>query len=203
MSAAASTPAPAPARDAGAGAGAVDVDIDERALVDRFRAATRSDERDAAFAALFAAYRTRVFTLCRHLTRSRADAEDATQETFVALLRALPAFRGESSLGTFVHRIAMRVAIRQRERSVRHAELRVEPPPASTAGQADPVEANEDRRRLWAALEQLSLEHRTVVALFAVEGLGHKEIAAVLGVPEGTVWSRLHLARKRLAALLA
>jgi len=177
--------------------------VDELALVERFRASARAADREAAFAALFAAYRARVFTLCRHLTRSAADAEDATQETFVALLRALPTFRGESSLGTFVHRIAMRVAIRQRERSVRHADLRVEPPPATTAGQADPVEAGEDRRRLWAALEQLSLEHRTVIALFAVDGLGHKEIAAVLGIPEGTVWSRLHLARKRLAALLA
>jgi RNA polymerase sigma factor (sigma-70 family) len=82
-------------------------------------------------------------------------------------------------------------------------DLRWNLPRIGRALAEDPVEANEDRRRLWAALEQLSLEHRTVIALFAVEGLGHKEIAAVLGVPEGTVWSRLHLARKRLAVLLA
>ena len=171
--------------------------IDEAALVSRWR--EHPDERDVTFAALFAAYRLRVFTLCRHLTRSRADAEDATQEVFVALLRALPTFRGESSLGTFVHRIAVRSAVKQRTRSLRQEAVRADRPSAT---EGDPLEAREDRRRLWHAMEQLSLEHRTVLGLFAVDGLKHGEIAAILGIPEGTVWSRLHLARKRLAALL-
>ena len=72
--------------------------IDEGALVRRLR--ERSIDREAAFAEIFAAYRLPVFTVCRHLTRSAADAEDATQETFVALLRALPGFRGDSALRT-------------------------------------------------------------------------------------------------------
>jgi RNA polymerase sigma-70 factor (ECF subfamily) len=172
--------------------------LDELALVERIRG--NSADRDAAFSALFDAYRVRVFTICRHLTRTRADAEDATQEVFVALLRALSSFRGESSLGTFIHRIAMRIAIKQRMKSSRHDAVRVDAP-ASTEG--DPFEAREDQLRLWNAIEQLSLEHRTVLALFAIDGLKHGEIAAILGVPEGTVWSRLHLARKRLAALLS
>src|SRR5205814_2976410 len=78
--------------------------IDEGALVRRLR--ERSIDREAAFAEIFAAYRLPVFTVCRHLTRSAADAEDATQETFVALLRALPGFRGDSALRTFIHRVA-------------------------------------------------------------------------------------------------
>lgn len=171
--------------------------VDEAALVRRLQ--TRSRERDAAFAELFAAYGARVFTVCRHLVRSRADAEDATQETFVALWRALPSFRGDSALGTFIHRIAVRTAIKQRERSVRHSALRVAPPPPADG---DALESRQEEARLWAAVEQLTLEQRTVLALFAVDGLGHREIAAILGVPEGTVWSRLHTARKRLAALL-
>jgi RNA polymerase sigma-70 factor (ECF subfamily) len=85
-------------------------------------------------------------------------------------------------------------------RSRADAEVRVDPPAAANI---DPAEVRQDRERLWKAMEELSLEHRTVLALFAVEGMGHKEIASILGVPEGTVWSRLHLARKRLAALLA
>jgi RNA polymerase sigma-70 factor (ECF subfamily) len=173
------------------------VRIDEDALVRRIQ--ERATDRDAALAELFETYRVRVFTICRHLTRSRADAEDATQEVFVSLLRALPSFRGDSSLGTFIHRIAVRVAVKHRMRSSRHDSLRVETPLSSAN---DPLESKEDQRRLWTAIDQLSLEHRTVLALFAVDGLGHREIAAVLGIPEGTVWSRLHLARKRLAALL-
>ena len=58
-------------------------------------------------------------------------------------------------------------------------------------------------RRSWAALEQLPAAQRAVLALFAVEGLGHSEIAAILGVPEGTVWSRLFHARTRLREILA
>jgi RNA polymerase sigma-70 factor (ECF subfamily) len=171
--------------------------IDEAALVERIK--ERPAQRDAAFAELFETYRVRVFSICRHLTRSRADAEDATQEVFVALLRALPAFRGESALGTFIHRIAVRVAIKHRQRGLRAANLKVEAPEANTR---DPLVAKEDERRLWKAMDALSVEHRTVLALFAVDGLSHGEIAAILGIPEGTVWSRLHGARKRLAALL-
>lgn len=70
------------------------------------------------------------------------------------------------------------------------------------AKSADAVLQNESATRLWRALSTLSADYRTVIALFAVEGLSHSEIAEILGVPEGTVWSRLHLARKRLAEKL-
>ena len=63
--------------------------------------------------------------------------------------------------------------------------------------------ARDRARRLMMAMDRLSGEHRTVLSLFAVEGLSHKEIAEILGVPEGTVWSRLNAARRRLAGELA
>ena len=56
--------------------------------------------------------------------------------------------------------------------------------------------------RIAGAMERLSAEHRVVISLFAVDELPHAQIAEILGVPEGTVWSRLHAARKRLAAEL-
>ena len=65
------------------------------------------------------------------------------------------------------------------------------------------VDAKLRSERLKGALEQLTAEQRAVLSLFAVDGLGHREIAEVLGVPVGTVWSRLCLARKKLAATLA
>jgi RNA polymerase sigma-70 factor (ECF subfamily) len=172
--------------------------IDEAALVRRVR--EHAADRDVAFAQLFEAYRVRVFTICRHLVRTRADAEDATQEVFVALFRALPGFRGESSLATFIHRIAVRIGIKHGLRSSRHGSVPID---EATAAAPDPLEAREDQRRMWAAMDQLSLEHRGVLVLFTIDGLSHREIATILGIPEGTVWSRLHLARKRLAQLLA
>jgi len=58
-------------------------------------------------------------------------------------------------------------------------------------------------RRFLDALARLPEEHRVVLSLFAVEGLDHAQIAEIVGVPAGTVWSRLHNARKRLGALMA
>jgi RNA polymerase sigma factor (sigma-70 family) len=68
-----------------------------------------------------------------------------------------------------------------------------------SGGEADAL-ARIEAGRVAAALDRLPAEQRAVLSLFALRGLGHREIAAVLGVPEGTVWSRLHAARSRLAA---
>jgi RNA polymerase sigma-70 factor (ECF subfamily) len=152
--------------------------------------------REEAFQRLFTALREPVFRLCLQLTGQRADAEDAVQETFVSVLRALPAFRGESRLATWVYRIAVHAALR----------LRTRRPPWGGAIAPEPVldgeraqAARDGTREILEAMERLPAEHRITLALFAIEGLRHGEIAEVLGVPEGTVWSRLHSARKRLA----
>jgi RNA polymerase sigma-70 factor (ECF subfamily) len=158
--------------------------------------------RDADFAKIFTEHRARVFGICRQLCRSRADAEDATQEVFVALLRAVPRFRGDSSLATFIHRVAVRVAWKHLSRGPARREEPLDEVSLAARTGEDAAAARERERRLRAALDRLSVEQRTVVGLFAVEGMTHREIAATLGVPEGTVWSRLCVARKRLAALL-
>jgi RNA polymerase sigma-70 factor (ECF subfamily) len=156
---------------------------------------------DARFNEVFAAHRSKVLALCLHLTGRRAEAEDAVQETFLAVHRALPEFRGESQISTWIYRIAVRSAL-----SVRAKRRVSEPIPEELPDSAPlPDEAADARRsteRLAVALESLGAEHRAVLSLFAVEGLSHSEIAAVLGIPEGTVWSRLHLARKQLAKAL-
>lgn len=164
-------------------------------------ASPSSSERDPAFKELFALYRTRVFSLCFHLMGNRGDAEDAMQEIFFAVYRGLAAFRGEAKLSTWIYRIALRVALRVKAQ--RHSKI--EPiehePPAPTP--EDPAIARERREALAAALARLPAEHRSVISLFAMDGIPQKEIAAILGIPEGTVWSRLSSARKKLAAELA
>ena len=159
--------------------------------------------REAEFGAVYAALRAQIFSLCLHLTQVRADAEDALQDTFLAVHRALKDFRGEAELKTWVYRIAIRSALARRARSRRHAGLELstateDPRPGVEASVAARLEA----QRLATAMGRLSADHRAVLSLFAVDGLSHSEIAQVLGIKEGTVWSRLHLARKKLTELL-
>lgn len=162
--------------------------------------AAGDEARRRAVADVFRTFREPVLSLCLHLTGRRADAEDVLQDVFLAVHRALPHFRGESRLSTWIYRIAIRAALEHRARRRPSEPLDPELPGPS---QEDDLVARDRARRLLQAMAALSAEHRTVLSLFAVEGLSHREIAEILGVPEGTVWSRLNLARKRLAAEMA
>lgn len=169
-------------------------------VLDRVRSATPA-QREEAFNLLFEAMRGSVFALAHHLTGSRGDAEDAVQDCFLGVYEALPRFRGDCLLSTWVYRIALRSVWKVRGRNPDRIEpLELAADTASADVAPDEVaEARQRARRVQAAFQQLSEEHRTVLSLFAVDGMGHREIANVLGIPEGTVWSRLHGARKRLA----
>jgi RNA polymerase sigma-70 factor, ECF subfamily len=141
-----------------------------------------------------------VFALCRHLLGNPVDAQDALQETFLAVARALPGFRGESSVRTWVHRIAVRTALKLRARRPAAVE---ELDAERHGGSHDPAARHLDGDQIARAMAALSFEHRLVLSLFGVAGLTHGEIAVTLGIAEGTVWSRLHHAKKKLAAELA
>jgi RNA polymerase sigma-70 factor (ECF subfamily) len=151
-----------------------------------------------SFDAVYAGYRARVLGLCLHVVGNAADAEDAAQDALLAVHHGLPGFRGECLLSTWIYRIALRTALRVRARRPRTVPLDFEP----SREPGDPALDRERSRQVHEALARLTAEHRAVLALFSLEGLSHREVAATLGVPEGTVWSRLHLARKRLAAEL-
>jgi len=93
----------------------------ERAIVAGSRGARAA--RDEAFVQLFEALRAPVYSLCLNLTGRPADAEDAAQEVFVSVHHALPRFRGEARLSTWVYRIALRAALRVRARQARSGPL--------------------------------------------------------------------------------
>jgi RNA polymerase sigma-70 factor (ECF subfamily) len=118
---------------------------------------------------------------------------------FIAVFKGLPAFRGKSTLRTWIYRITLRVAGRhsakRRRQSGQSVDLDGLPAGDSAASAASLGE-------LLAALAALPLESRTVLALVAIEGLSHQAAADVLGIPVGTVWSRLHTARRQLTAAL-
>jgi RNA polymerase sigma-70 factor (ECF subfamily) len=134
-----------------------------------------------------------------HLTGRRADAEDAVQEVFVAVHRGLPGFAGASRLSTWIYRIALRAALHTRAR--RQDGEPLDPETSGGGGEAD-MASRDEARRVASAMALLPAGPRTVLSLFAVEGLSHREIADILGIPEGTVWSRLHAARRMLVASL-
>lgn len=129
-------------------------------------------------------------------------ARDVAQDVFVAVFRGLPNFRGESSLKTWIYQITLRTAGRH---SVRHKQQ-----PATEPGLdfdqlhgSESADAIATLAEIAAAFDKLPLEARTVLSLVAIEGLSHEEAAEVLGVPVGTVGSRLHNARRKLIAAMS
>lgn len=157
------------------------------------------EARRAATDALCRSLREPLFALCLHLTGRRADAEDAVQDVLVAVHRGLPEFRSASRLTTWVYRIALRAAFQVRARR-RDAEPL--DPDTPGGGGEEAIAVRDEARHAAAALARLPAEPRAVLSLFAIEGLPHSEIADILGIPEGTVWSRLHAARRMLLASL-
>lgn len=169
----------------------------------RILALLRGDhvQRDAGLRELFQRCRSDLFGLALRLTGRVDLADDALQETMVDVLRGLDGFRGEARLSTWLLRIAVRaslgVAGRARDRvTVSLEEWGEDPAPAS-----DPLEAatrRDDATRVLAAIALLPPRQRAVVALCALDDMPLTDVARVLGIPEGTVHSRLSAARARL-----
>jgi len=170
----------------------------EVSLVTRLASGTQQD-RAQALKELFDAYGETTHRLAYHLTGSSPDAEEVTQEVFLAAFTSLGRFRGEARLKTWLYRVTVRCAGRLRARRPPAASDSASLAELPAPSQVDPAIRAEQREALAQAMQSLSLAHRTVLALFALKGLSHQEISEILGIPEGTVWSRLHAARKKLA----
>jgi RNA polymerase sigma-70 factor (ECF subfamily) len=128
--------------------------------------------------------------------------EELVQDVFVQLWAALPKFRGDSSLRTFVARIAHNVCVSHVRKASRAKDVDLnDDMPASGATPETATEQNLMRERLLAAVRALPLPQRQVVTLH-LEGLANTEIASVLGLSDGNVAVRLNRARKRLAELM-
>ena len=141
-------------------------------------------------------YQDRLYTLALRMTLSEADAYDCVQEGLVSAWRGLHSFRFDARFSTWMYRIVVRKAYDVLERRAAHAEPVDEVPAVSVDS---PVDARLD---LLSALAQLEPDFRAVAVACDVVGLSMDEAAAVLGLPAGTVKSRLYRARARLAAIL-
>lgn len=163
--------------------------------------AARGD-RDA-FGRLYQAHAGRVFALCARMTADRALAEELTQDAFVRAWEKLPLFRGESSFGTWLHRLTVNVVLNHREadgRRRRHLAAD-DDGDALDHAPARPL-APGDRMDLEQAIAALPPGARRVFVLFDVEGYTHDEIARLLGITSGGSKAQLHRARLLLRAAL-
>jgi RNA polymerase sigma-70 factor (ECF subfamily) len=139
-----------------------------------------------------------IFRFLRNLTGNKEDAEDLTQQTFLRAWEALPSFRGDSSLSTWLHSIAYREYthwLRSRREFVPLDEI-VDMPD-------EQANQNLEAVLLRWAIYRLDPEHREVFVLYYVQGFSVSEIAKIIGVPAGTVKSRLFFARQKLKELLS
>jgi RNA polymerase sigma-70 factor (ECF subfamily) len=157
----------------------------------------------------------RIHAVCRRLCPGRADAEDATQDALLAVVRGLPRFDGRSSFATWSHRVATNVCLdalrRQRRRpavvrSVGGGDDADRGAATLALDPADPEEGPDERvpgrLAIDDALAALPEEFRVPVVLRDQLGFDYAEIADVLGIPPGTVRSRIARGRGRLAELL-
>ena len=168
----------------------------ERELVESAQRGSRE-----AFAELVRVHQWRAYAVARAIVLDHHDAEDAVQDGFLHAYRALARFRPGEPFGAWLHRIVANAALDlQRRRKVRTAGVL---PETVALPFRDPAEADELRRRLSAALEQLSERQRSVIVLHDVEGFRHAEIGEMLGIPEGTARSDLHHARAALRRMLS
>ncbi len=144
-----------------------------------------------AYERLYELHAGRLKSIAFHLVGSRADAEDAVQETFLKVYRAMDGFEGQSSLATWMCRILINCCYDVLRKQQRQSEQPVRRDVASDSKLPLKVALNR-------ALERLNERQRIVFLLFEVEGLRHSEIAAVLQVPEGTSRSWLFEAKREL-----
>jgi RNA polymerase sigma-70 factor (ECF subfamily) len=201
-------------------ASAIDLASEETALVADLRAGS-----ERAFAELIAQYHQPLYSLIARSLQDPADASDITQEVFIKVFRNISSFHGDSSLRTWLYRIALHEASNQRRWWKRHRrqEVAMDAPccaqcdadadsePQSLAATLadggispfDEAARDELREHVEAALRQVPEAYRTVVVLREIEGFTYEEIAEILNVNLGTVKSRLTRGRAALRTLLA
>ncbi len=180
---------------------------EDRSLVAELQAGS-----EEAFNYLLSVYQRPVFNVILHILENTADAADVLQEVFVKVFKGIPQFNGESSLKTWIYKIAVHEASNQRRGWLRrHWHEPVSLDEESIA----PVTTRDERRRAVAtpyqalelaerqdvvrrALATLAEPYKTVVVLREIEGLSYEEVGHILGIAEGTVKSRLIRGRELL-----
>ena len=169
-----------------------------------------------AFDEIMLLYRERLYGVIYNMTFNHEDAADLTQESFVKAFRCLSKFKRKSSFFTWLYRIGVNLTLTHLKRKKarkffsfdqlsdhkKSKEVLAEFS-SSEKSSIKTTLLNELHEKLNEALSKLSDKHRTIVVLFEIDGLSHKEIASIMKCTEGTVRSRLHYAKLQLQSLLS
>lgn len=165
----------------------------------------RAGDADA-FEELYRQHARRLYSLVVRMIGSAQDAEDLLQEVFLQAYRKLPGFRGESTLGTWLYRLTMNHCLdhlRGRQAKMSRATASIDEESVDEPAAPDPVVPSAiSRMDLERAIEALPPGSKAAFLLHDVEGFEHQEIAAILGISEGTSKSQVHKARMKLRVLL-
>lgn len=164
------------------------------------------------FEEIVKAYDAKVYKLCWYLLKNRSDAQDCTQDIFIAIFQALPHFKQESSLNTWIYRISTNKCyeyIRRKKRKKRfgiHVQIDLFFSQTIASQQHNPEEialAAEKSLFFWKAVEKLPPQQQIAYTLYNVEDMSYQEIAAALQTSLSAVESMLFRARRKLAEALA
>ena len=187
---------------------------EERGLMERAKAGDAS-----AFDEMTRRYSERAYSVAYQMLANHDDARDLVQDAFLEVFRTLERFNTQYRFSTWLYRILINKCINYRKREARRRMFYFSDYGTRNSGAgrqfllsnlASPektphevLESDELKRSIMAALDTLSERHRTVVVLFDLEGLSHRQIAEILQCPEGTVMSRLHHGRLKLKRVLS
>jgi len=158
---------------------------------------------EPAFETLYRAHVDRVYALARRLAYRHAEADDLTQDIFVRAWEALPTFRGASSFGTWLYRLAGNVILSDRRSAWRRSRRFVSTEDAAGSVDRGPPAPVGVKLDLEQAIAGLPPGARTVFVLHDVEGYQHQEIAAITGIAVGTSKAQLFRARRLLREALS
>ncbi len=160
-----------------------------------------------AFGVLVERHQDRLYAALVRMLGSSEDAREATQDAFVHAYQKLGSFQGTAAFSTWLFRIAVNAAFSRKRRSKRyrtsfdgaHNESAYDPADSrADADPSQPLEQSETQRLVREALAALPEDYRTALLLKEMEGFRYEEIAEIVGVPIGTVRSRIHRARNEL-----
>ncbi len=164
---------------------------------------TVEDDLEREFEARLAESSTLAFRVAFGVLRQRQDAEDVAQEAFTKAYKNYRQLRDRERFRAWLVRMTWRLAINRRrsdQRRTSRETIQLDSSPAATT--ADTIAARERAEQLWQAIDELPEKLRIVIVLAGIEGRDIPELALLLGLPQGTVKSRLFLGRQRLKELL-
>ncbi len=155
-----------------------------------------------AFELLLCQYENKVFHLACAMLGDRGLAEETAQEVFIRVWKALPGYRAQASLSTWIYAITRNACLTARRRQAARAMLSLDDPGVQQAAETWRATATRGEMDVEAMIAQLPEKYRRVIQLFYMEEKSYEEVSRLLDLPMGTVKTYLHRARRDLASAL-